>query len=165
MPDISFETMRDEFLPEAAEVYNYYVKNTTVTFHTERLDCEDMKSILYQDDPIYISYAVLDSGKLCGYAYMAPYKKRQAYRISSEVTIYLKSEYAGKGIGSRVLELLEKHALKNGIHSFLAVICAENTASIRLFEKNGFIKCAHFKEVGMKFGRMLDVVVMQKILN
>lgn len=165
MSDIHFEIMRDEFLEQAADIYNYYVEATTVTFHTEKLGSEEMKAILYQDDPIYISYAILDDGKLCGYAYMAPYKKRQAYRISSEVTIYLKPEYAGKGIGGQALVLLEKKALECGIHSFLAVICAENRASIRLFEKNGYQLCANFKEVGMKFGRMLDVVVMQKILD
>jgi phosphinothricin acetyltransferase len=163
--NISFKPMKDDYLQKASEVYNYYIENTTVTFHTEPLSAEDMKSILYRKDPLYISYAIFDGDEFCGYAYMAPYKERQAYRISSEVTIYLNPAHSGKGIGSMVLEHLEEHARKNGIHSFLSVICEENTASIKLFAKNGYEKCAHFKEVGVKFGRMLDIVVMQKILN
>ncbi|MCX7772608.1 MAG: GNAT family N-acetyltransferase [Clostridia bacterium] len=162
---IRFVPMVDEYLEKAAEVYNYYIANTTVTFHTEQLTAEEMKPILYQDDPLYVCFAIFDDDAFCGYAYMAPYKKRQAYRISSEVTLYLCQEKTGKGIGTQALKLLEEHARKNGIHSFLAVICAENNQSIGLFNKNGYEKCAHFKEVGMKFDRMLDIVVMQKIID
>lgn len=162
--NICFKPMKDENLQNAANIYNYYVENTTVTFHTEPLSAQEMKSILYQDDPIYISFGIFDGDEFCGYAYMAPYKKRQAYRISSEVTLYLDPKLTGKGVGTMVLKLLEDHAREQGIHSFLAVICAENTSSIKLFLKNGYEKCAHFKEVGIKFDRMLDIVVLQKIL-
>ncbi len=163
--NVHFEPMKDDYLQKAAEIYNHYIENTTVTFHTEPLTAEEMKPILYQDDDLYVTFGVFDGSDFCGYAYMAPYKKRQAYRISSEVTLYLDPGYSGKGIGSLALELLEDHAKKQGIHSFLAVICAENTASIKLFSKNGYEKCAHFKEVGIKFDRMLDVVVLQKMLS
>lgn len=162
---IRFEPMKDDYLEKAAEIYNYYIENTTVTFHTEPLSPEDMKSILYQDDLIYMTLGIFDDDELIGYAYMAPYKKRQAYRISSEVTLYLDQKYTGKGIGTMALQLLEKRAVEQGIHSFLAVVCAENAASIKLFSKNGYEKCAHFKEVGTKFGRMLDIVVLQKMLS
>lgn len=165
MSEIRFQPMQDKYLPEAAAIYNYYIDNTTVTFHTEAQSGEDMKAILYQNDPLYVTYAILDGDTLCGYAYMAPYKKREAYRISSEVTIYLKNGYSGKGIGTKAIGLVEEHALKQGIHSLLAVICAENEASLALFLKAGYVKCAHMKEVGMKFGRMLDVVIMQKMLG
>lgn len=163
--DVHFEPMKDEYLENAAHIYNYYIENTTVTFHTEPLTADEMKPILYHDDPLYLSFGIFDGDDFCGYAYMAPYKKRQAYRISSEVTLYLDPKHTGKGIGALALKLLENHAKKQGIHSFLAVICAENTVSVRLFAKEGYKKCAHFKEVGTKFGRMLDVVVLQKMLS
>ncbi len=162
---IHFKSFTDAYLHKAAEIYNYYVSHTTVTFHTERVTPEEMKEILYQEDPSYITLGIFDGGELCGYAYMAPYKKRQAYRISSEVTVYLSPQAAGKGIGAQVLKRFEAHAKSHGIHSFLAVICAENEASLRLFSKCGYEKCAHLKEVGMKFNRLLDIVIMQKILN
>lgn len=162
---ISFKPICDAHLEKAADIYNYYIKNTTVTFHTESLSPEEMKPILYQDDPLYITLAIYDGDDMCGYAYMAPYKKRQAYRISSEVTIYLDPKYTGKGIGTLVVKHLEEHAKANGIHSLISVICAENIASIQLFSKCGYEKCAHFKEIGMKFDRLLDIVVMQKILK
>ncbi|NLU52938.1 MAG: N-acetyltransferase [Clostridiaceae bacterium] len=163
--NIRFEPFTDKYLDEAREIYNYYIKNTTVTFHTEEISVEEMKYILYQDDDIYVTLAILDNDEFCGYAYIGPYKKRQAYRISGEVTLYLKPGYSGKGIGSIVLETLDAHARKNGIHSLIAVICGENTASIKLFAKNGYEQCGYLKEIGIKFGRMLDVVIMQKILK
>lgn len=162
---IRIEPFTDNYLDAATEIYNYYIKNSTATFHTDEISNEGMRSILYHDDDRYITLGILDNNELCGYAYIAPYKKRQAYRISAEVTIYLKPGYNGKGIGSLVLEALDKHAKENEIHSLLAVICGENTASIRLFAKNGYERCGFMKEVGVKFGRMLDIVIMQKILK
>lgn len=139
--NIQFIAMRDEYLQKAADLYNYYIQNTTATFHTELLSQEEMKPILYHDDPLYVTWAILDGNEFCGYAYIAAYKKkRQAYRVSSEVVLYLKPDYAGKGIGSKVLRLLEEHARQKGIHTLLAVICAENEASVGLFTKNGYGK-------------------------
>ena len=157
--------MTDEYLEEAAKIYNHYIENTTVTFHTEQISSDEMKTILYQDDPLYITLGIFYNNEFCGYAYMAPYKKRQAYRISSEITIYLDPKATGKGIGSYAVKYIEEHAKENGIHSFLAVICAENNSSIQLFSKCGYEKCAYFKEIGIKFGRLLDVVIMQKMLS
>ncbi len=163
--NVEFVEMSDPFLNDAAEIYNHYVRNTTVTFHTEEMTGEEMKDILYQHDTLYVSYAILNDGKFVGYAYMAPYKKRQAYRVSSEVTLYIKPECCAKGIGSHALTLLEANAKKKGIRTLLAVVCSENAASIKLFLKNGYEKSAHLKEVGMKFNRLLDIVILQKIMN
>lgn len=164
--NIVFKPMEDKYLEAASVLYNYFVNNTTVTFHTETFSPEDMASLLYQEDgSLYITLAVLDNEELCGYAFLTPYKKRQAYRRSAEISVYLKPEYTGKGIGKIILKKMEQHAALNGIHSLIATICSENVASIRLFEKNGYNKCGVLKEIGMKFGRMLDIVIMQKILD
>jgi phosphinothricin acetyltransferase len=80
------------------------------------------------------------------------------------VTIYLKPEYTGKGVGSRALEFLEKVAVEKKFHVLLAIICGENEQSINLFMRRGFEKCGHYREVGRKFGRLLDVVSYQKII-
>jgi phosphinothricin acetyltransferase len=71
----------------------------------------------------------------------------------------------GRGLGGRGAQFIEDVAKSNGIHVLVATICGENEASIRLFERNGYEKCAHFREVGKKFGRWLDVVAYQKILT
>jgi phosphinothricin acetyltransferase len=68
-------------------------------------------------------------------------------------------------LGGSIVAFLEKTAVSRQIGVILASISGENTASIRLFEKMGYEKCAHYKEVGEKFGRLLDVVDYQKILK
>jgi phosphinothricin acetyltransferase len=71
----------------------------------------------------------------------------------------------GRGLGRRLLGHLEARARESGFHVLVAGISADNVASVRLFESAGFQKCAHYREVGKKFGRVLDVVHYQKILD
>lgn len=164
MYEIKFEEVREEHLPSLLEIYNYYVSNSTATFHISPIDLNDMREIVFFDDPRYRAFAIFDGTDMCGYCILSPFKKREAYSITAEIAIYIKHGYTGRGIGNAAVRHIEELAVKNGIHSLIAIICGENTASIRLFEKNGFQKCGHFREVGMKFGRMLDVVYYQKMI-
>ncbi len=115
--------------------------------------------------PWYKSYLLKERDKICGYAFFARYKNRSAYDRTSEVTVYLKPEYTGRGIGKIVLRRLEDDAGKTGVIKVLVgIVSADNINSIKLFEKADYKKCAHFKQVGEKFGKILDVVAYQKIL-
>jgi phosphinothricin acetyltransferase len=67
-------------------------------------------------------------------------------------------------VGSAALSFIESRAREREFHNLLAIICGENIASIRLFEKHGYTQCAHYHEVGKKFGRWLDVVSFEKLL-
>ncbi len=139
--------------------------NTTATFHTHELSKDEMREIVFFTNQKYRTYVVICSGALCGYVILAQYKKRGAYDDTAEVAVYLKPDYTGRGIGSRALSFIKEVAKRERIHTLIASICGENTASIRLFEKNGYFKCAHYKEVGIKFGRLLDVISYQKIIS
>ena len=164
MEGIIFEEVREEHLPQLAEIYNYYVQNSTATFHSNPLSPEDMRGIVFFNVPRFKSYIINYQGELCGYGILSRYKPREAYDITAEVTIYLKPGYTGKGLGSAAVNLIEETARKEDFKSLLAIICGENIESIRLFEKKGYTKCAHFNKVGQKFGRLLDVVCYQKML-
>jgi len=76
----------------------------------------------------------------------------------------LKPDYIGQGIGTKGLKHIEEYARANKLHVLIATICGQNEGSISLFEKQGYFKCAHYKEVGTKFGQLLDVVAYQKII-
>lgn len=164
MQSCRFEVMNEAHLPQVLEIYNYYILNSTATFHYHPLTLSEMREILFFEDPKYTSYVILDGEELCGYCILCPFKKREAYNISAEITVYLKPEAAGKGFGSRAVQHIEAVAQSRGIHSLVAVICSENSVSIKLFERNGYRQCAHYREIGRKFGRLLDVVSYQKIL-
>ncbi len=147
------------------EVYDFYIQHTTSTFHTERISIEELKTVICVSHPKYKSYIIEYEGKKCGYCYISQYKKRQAYDRTAEITIYLKQEFSGKGIGIKTLNMLEEIAKNNGICVLIGTITSENNASIKLFEKCGYEKCAHFRKVGIKFNRLLDVVAYQKSIN
>ena len=146
-------------------VYNYYVRTDTATFHTEEIDEETFRSLLFPAYPGYDSWTIHSGGQLAGYVILARYKPREAYDGSAEVTIYLDPAFARKGLGTAALAFVEARARERDFHNLLAIICGENEGSIRLFEKNGYVKCAHYHEVGKKFGRWLDVVSYEKLLG
>lgn len=147
------------------EIYDYYILNSTATFHTDLITISELQEVIPIGLPKYKSFLINYEGEICGYCYISQYKKRQAYNRTAEVTIYLKPDYLGKGIGKEVLESLETIAKNNDISILIGIITGENNLSIRLFEKCGYEKCAHFKEVGEKFNKVLDVVAYQKILK
>jgi len=160
-----FEAMHDNYLPAVLEIYNYYILNSTATFHAQPLSSAAMRELLFFDDSRYTSYAIFNDTRLCGYCILCRFKEREAYAISAEITVYLKPGDTGKGIGTQAVRHIEAIAKTRAIHSLIAVICGENTQSIRLFEQNGYHQCARYREIGQKFGRMLDVCCYQKILR
>ncbi len=162
--NITLDLITTKNLHEVAVIYNYYIKNSTATFHTEEITIDDIKTIIPIDHPKYKAFLIKDDHTICGYVYLGSYKPRQAYDRTSEITIYLKPGFEGEGIGSKVLFMMEDVAIKHDITVLLGIITGENESSIRLFEKCGYEKCAHFKQVGEKFGRILDVIGYQKIL-
>ncbi len=164
MAEVKFIELNEAYLPQVLEIYNYYIQNSTATFHIQPVTLEEMRRIVFYSDPRFKTFVIFDQNKLCGYCILARYKIREAYNITAEATLYLHPESTGKGIGSEALKFLEKLARQNGFHSLIGGICGENTASIKLFEKNGYTKCAHYHEIGRKFGRLLDVVDYQKLL-
>lgn len=164
MGNISFEKMKDEYIPDIRDIYNYYIVNSTATFHTKELSAEGIRGIVYTGDPRFPSFALLDGESVCGYCILTQFKKREAYDSTAEVTVYLKPGYTGRGLGKRAICYLEDVARKNGFHVLLSVICGENVQSTGLFNKLGYSQCAHYREIGMKFGRLLDVICYQKII-
>lgn len=164
MENIGFIEMKEEFLPEVTRIYNHYILNSTATFHAGEMSQKDMGEIVFTGNARFKSFVVKADERICGYSILSPFKKREAYDATAEVTVYLDPGYTGKGIGSKAIKHLEEVASEDGFHVLLAVICGENHSSIELFKKLGYEKCAHYKEVGKKFGRWLDVVSYQKII-
>lgn len=151
--------------PLICAIYNYFIENTTITFEEHRLDNAQMQERLQQADSRYpwLVYEVPEG--LAGYAYISPWKSRSAYRFTVESTIYLSPQYCGQGIGGKLYHQLIESAYHNGFHSIIGGIALPNESSIRLHEKLGFVKTAHFNQVGFKHGRWIDVGYWQLALN
>ncbi|MCF3110223.1 N-acetyltransferase family protein [Niabella sp. CC-SYL272] len=149
-------------LPVVKQIYDWYVLHSTATFHTKPVTIDELREFIYIGHPRFKSWLILNQEQPVGYCYLTNYKKRQAYDKTAEVTIYLVQDCNAKGIGKAALTQLEAHAHAAGFKNLLAIISGDNDQSIHFFEKNGYFKCAHFKKVGEKFGKVLDVVGYQK---
>jgi phosphinothricin acetyltransferase len=145
-----------------AEIYNFYIQQTHHTFETRPLSVEVMRdriSEIIKDYPYLV--AEID-GRVFGYAYAAQFKLREAYQHSAEVSIYVKNDAKKRGIGSMIYQELFDELEDSDIHALIAGIPMPNDASVRFHEKLGFEKVAHFKEVGYKLGRWIDVGYWEK---
>jgi len=156
---------RDD-LPGILEIYNEAVLNTTASYDYEPRTLEHR--IVWYDDhvknnlPVFV--AVNESGRVVGWSALNRYHDRKGYQFTTENSVYVAADLRGRGIGKLLMRPLVDGARQRGLHAILAGIDAENEASIRLHASFGFVTVAHFKQVGFKFGRWLDVVYMELLL-
>ena len=151
---------------QIAEIYNYYIETSVATFETETIDSAEMEKriadALAGNYPFYIAE---EKGEIIGYAYGHPFRARDAYRYTIEVSVYIKEGFEGKRTGTLLYEWLFGKISEGDFHSIVAGISLPNEASVKLHEKFGMAPVAHFKEVGFKFGRWIDTGYWQKVLN
>ena len=149
-----------------AEIYNYYIQNTAITFETEEIDAAEMErrisAILGAGEP-FIVYEI--EGVVVGYSYLHTFKERAAYSRSKELSVYVDTEYKGKKIGENLCRYIIDSVDRNSIHAIISCITIPNPASILLHEKLGFTKVGHFREVGFKFDKWQDIGYWELIMG
>jgi phosphinothricin acetyltransferase len=154
-------------LPGILEIYNDAVLHTTASYDYEPRTLEHRRAWFQERQrdqyPVYV--AVEEDGRVVGWSALNPFHARIGYRFTSENSVYVAANRRGQGIGRALLGPLLEAGKARGLHAILAVIDADNEASIRLHAQFGFEKVGHFKQVGFKFGRWLDVVYMEKLLG
>ena len=142
---------------QIADIYNFYVRNTSVTFEEKEVSKGQMRGRIKDKLEKYVFLVWEEDGQVLGYAYAGEWKGRCAYRQTVESSVYLKKEAAGRGIGTKLCEKLLELLKQKGFHTVLAGIAIPNEASVALHEKLGFVKTGQLKEVGFKGGRYIDV--------
>lgn len=148
-----------------AEIYNHYISESVITFEEEQVTAAEIARRVAEVRSTSLPWLVAASdGRVTGYAYAAPWKTRSAYRFSVETTVYVAPECAGCGIGSLLYGQLIPMLPARDIHGVIGGIALPNEASVALHEKFGFRKVAHFREVGFKFNRWIDVGYWQRTL-
>ncbi|MEZ4860105.1 MAG: N-acetyltransferase family protein [Caldilineaceae bacterium] len=144
-------------------IYNYYVCNTFVTFEEEPVAPDEMAQRIRATVPIFPWVVLENAGEIAGYAYASRWKTRSAYRYAAELTIYLAPTATGQGFGSRLYEHLIADLRDRSLHCLIGGVALPNAASVALHEKFGFVKVAHFKQVGWKFNQRIDVAYWELI--
>ena len=151
---------------DIAAIYNYYIRETIITFETEEIDTAEMenriKKILEAGYPFIVHE---ENNKITGYAYVGKFRERSAYSESLETSIYLDINEKGRGIGRKLYKRLIELSQEAGVHVLIGVVSYPNLASQRLHESVGFEKAGVIKEAGKKFGKYIDVEFWSYILG
>ena len=153
-------------LPGILDIYNEAVLNTTATYDYEPRTLEHRTQWFEERQreayPIFV--AVDEAGRVIGWSALNPFHARIGYRFTSENSVYVAADARGRGVGKLLLAPLIEGAKARGLHAIIAVIDAQNEASIRLHAAFGFEKVGLFRQTGFKFNRWLDVVYMERIV-
>nr|WP_298147090.1 GNAT family N-acetyltransferase [uncultured Pseudomonas sp.] len=152
-------------LPGILAIYNDAVQNTTAIWNETLVDLANRRAWLLerqaQGFPVLVA---LDAGEVLGYATYGPWRPHDGYKHSVEHSVYVRRDQRGRGLGLRLLQALIERARAANLHVMIAAIEAENSSSIRLHQRLGFVVTGQMPQVGRKFGRWLDLTFMQLIL-
>lgn len=144
-------------VPSIAKIYNWYVAHTVVTFEEEPVSDREMSRRLDEVLANYDWLVLVRGGRVAGYAYASRFRERAAYRWATESTIYLEHGLEGQGLGTALYGALIGKVFALGYRHLIGVIALPNEASVRLHDRLGFAKVAHYVRVGRKLGRWIDV--------
>jgi len=150
-------------LPGITDIYNEAILKTLATFDTEPKTLAEQETWFMRHgakNPIIVAE---EKDVIVGWAALSEWSERCAYADAAEVSLYVKEEHQGRGIGRRLLEYLVEKGKEVGLHTIVARIAEGNEISVHLHKSLGFQHIGVMREVGRKFGRLLDVHLMQKI--
>jgi len=156
----------EQDIPAITAIYNEVVVNSNAVW-TEKQDSEADR-LAWMKARQGLGYPVLvavERTTVLGYGTLGDFRAWPGYRHSVEHSVYIHSEHRGRGLGRIILDQLVAAASSLGKHVLIAGIDGGNQASLRLHAQTGFVEVARMPEVGRKFGRWLDLVFMQRILD
>ena len=165
--EVSIRLSRDEDVAAIAGIYSYHVLHGLASFEEIPPSADEVGRRRGEIMARGLPYLVAErSGRVVGYCYAGPFRPRIGYRFTLEDSIYVDSAEVGRGVGRALLRPLLARCTELGYHQMVAVIGGRETvASIRLHEAMGFAHIGVLPAVGFKFGRWVDIVLMQRALG
>ena len=161
MGEYTFREAGEADLRAILDIYNDAVLHSTATFDVEPRTWEGQRRWFQEHRPPYALFVATIGETVAGWGSLSRFRPRPGYRFTAEDSIYVHPDFRGLGIGTALLGLLVDAARRGRFHTVMALIDGDNAVSIRLHERVGFRQVGTFREVGFKFGRWLDVVHMQ----
>ena len=148
-----------------AEIWNPAIRNSLATFNCIEKSLHEIENMIAQKDASGHGFFVAEENeKQFGFAYYGQFRGGVGYARTMENTIYLAPEAKGRGVGRGLMVMLESHARDADVHTMFAGVCAENPAGLAFHIAVGYTEVARLREVGRKFNRCLDLVLLQKQL-
>jgi L-amino acid N-acyltransferase len=159
---ISIRLARVEDLGAVNAIYNHYVLRSTCTYQ-EEVETEEGRRAWFErhGEKHPVTVAVDDEGTVVGWGALNTFHGRSAYRFTVENSVYVREDMHRRGIGGAILRDLMERAKGLGHRVIVALISADQEASVGLHARAGFVEVGRLRGVGFKFGRWLDVVYMQ----
>ncbi len=153
-------------LPAILEIYNEVIANTTAVYSEMPVTLDNRRS--WRQARLDQGYPVLvaeEQDGIAGFASFGDFRPWPCYRHSVELSVHVHAMRRGRGIGKHLVKALFPRAALCGKHVIIAGIDAGNAASLAMHEQLGFTRAAHLREVGRKFDRWLDLVLMQRFIG
>ena len=152
-------------LPAILAIYNDAVAKTTAIWNDQPVDLANRRAwFIARTAQGFPVLAAEEDALVVGYGSFGDFRPFEGYRFTVEHSVYVAEGVRRRGIASALLAALEERAREMGKHVMVGGIAADNQASLRLHERNGFVETGRMPEVGFKFGRWLDLVLVQKRL-
>jgi L-amino acid N-acyltransferase YncA len=168
MAGVSFQVRAAEEadLPGILPIYNHAVEHTTAIWNDVLVDLENRRQWWRaRTEAGFPVLVAVEQSDVLGYASYGPFRPFDGYRQTVEHSVYVAEGARRRGAARALLEALEAEARRAGMHAMIGGVAADNEPSLRLHETLGFVETGRMPEVGQKFGRWLDLVFMQKILD
>ncbi len=146
------------------EIYNREVTGSAVTFDLVPRTLEDQRRWLASHAGAHPAVVAVDGPEVLGFGSLSPYRDRPAYATTVEDSVYVRHDARGRGVGRAILQELVRLATAHGFHTVMARVVGSHEVSIALHRACGFDLVGIEREVGRKFGRWLDVALMQRLL-
>jgi L-amino acid N-acyltransferase YncA len=152
----------EQDLPALLAIHNEAVRTTTAIWDEDEVDLEDRRAWLLDRQAAGFPVLVAEvDGIVAGYSSYGPWRPKSGYRHTVENSLYVLASHHGRGLASTLFDALLAHARAAGFHRMIAMIESSNEISIALHRRRGFRVVGRMDQVGTKFGRWLDLTVMQ----
>jgi phosphinothricin acetyltransferase len=165
--DYAIRPSRDEDVPAITAIYRHHVLNGVASFEEVPPDQQEIARRRGEIVARGLPYLVAErAGRVIGYCYAGPFRPRVGYRFTVEDSVYVEADEIGRGLGRALLEQVISRCGKLGYRQMIAVIGGRETlGSIGLHERLGFVHIGVLPAVGFKFGRWIDIILMQRALG
>ncbi len=163
-PGVAVRLARPDDAEAIRSIYNLEVTESTVTFDLVPRTLADQQLWLEEHDGVHPAVVAELAGEVVGFGSLGPYRSRPAYATTVEDSVYVRRDTRGTGCGRAILAELVRLGTVHGFHAVMARVVGGHVASIALHTSCGFQLVGVEREVGRKFGRWLDVALMQKLL-
>jgi len=148
-----------------AAIWNPQILDTAFTFDHRAYSVDDIEAMIVQRQAASHAWLVVEhGGQISGFVTFAPFRQGDGYGRTMEHTIFLDPEAGGDGLGELLMQAVEHEARARGVHSLIACVTGENVVALKFHRNLGFETVGMIPQAGWKFGRWIDLVILQKML-